>query len=218
MISGWKGGCLPVNTHLDSTLECFYNSNCLNIIIESNNKIPKSLNKSQGKYSISTNVLTLLSKLFIEQWNSTFSYKNYIKKCSPFLCTYSYEHRSHFIQIVTTFFSVIGGLYTGIYLFVQQIILRLLIWKKKRKRKRQITPHFIHQFNHRKSNFIFSVSLQFCSQCVHFSNSFLSDISPFKLLLCPQSKTCNRGVFVDSRGIYISSSNGERYSGGSCSV
>ncbi len=135
MISGWKGGCYPVESLLLSTLECFYNLTCLNLII-SNDKEIQPLDKQPS----SINVRDILKELFINEWNSTISYENYIKECAPKFCTYFHTQRTNLIEIITMIFGLIGGLTIALELFVGQIILRLFIFITMRRRRRQVIP------------------------------------------------------------------------------
>ena len=187
MIPGWKGGCLPLESLLHSTLECFYNLSCLSILTEKNHKMIQTLDSNREKYPISTNVLTLLGNLFINEWNWTISYKNYTKKCAPLFCTYSYTHRNSFIQIVITLFGLAGGLSTGLNLFIEQIILRLLIWNMKRKLKRQIALNITDGSNvsrgilfHTNSLFLYSLESEIRTK--KFSHSYKIGFYAFQYL------------------------------------
>lgn len=88
-----------------------------------------------------TTVSNLVKELFINDWNVTKSYEKYIKECAPRVCTYSYTYRNNLIQIVTILFGLIGGLTMGLKFLVGQILLRLIIFIKNRKLRRQrVTP------------------------------------------------------------------------------
>ncbi|CAF1266380.1 unnamed protein product [Adineta steineri] len=111
-IQGLKMGCTPSESFRASTLECFYNQSCLDLIQKYTNYKPRidpiSSNKSQ--FSINTTIAELIDHLFIEEWNTTINYTTYFEKCSPLSCSYTYIQRFNLFYIITLLIGFQGGL------------------------------------------------------------------------------------------------------------
>lgn len=110
-------GCYPIRALLYSSLSCFFDIDCLEIITSayvSYEALPSSiqlLNTSQLILSTSsTSVLTLTDRLFVEQWDSQVNYSGFYSSCSPLACTYSYIDRPSSLYIFSEALSLIGGL------------------------------------------------------------------------------------------------------------
>jgi hypothetical protein len=70
-----------------------------------------ALNISQpSQYKPNTRIGEIIENLLVENWNTFISFEKYFSACAPQLCTYSYEKRENFIFILTTLFSLFGGL------------------------------------------------------------------------------------------------------------
>ncbi|CAF0949105.1 unnamed protein product [Adineta steineri] len=126
--SGLVIGCLPVYGLRLSTLECFYNSTCLQRLATFLNSSddPSPLNSSYvlpplniSLYSrftpiSSTTIGTLIDELFIETWYNTSNYSSYFSSCAPLTCHYSYEKRNSVLYMITTYLGLFGGLAVGL--------------------------------------------------------------------------------------------------------
>ncbi|UJR19006.1 hypothetical protein I4U23_022136 [Adineta vaga] len=122
-IPGIVFGCLPIDGLRQSTLECFYNSTCLNQITEFFNitNIPNVLNQSISSrfYPVtSVTIGQLIDELFIETWEISYNYSNYYSFCLPSSCEYSYTTRNSISYMLTTFLGLYGGLTVALKLFV----------------------------------------------------------------------------------------------------
>ncbi|CAF3911936.1 unnamed protein product, partial [Adineta steineri] len=90
-VKGLKMGCTPSESFLASTLECFHDSSCINLIEEqtnynnsintTNTTIPLSSNNSH--FLINTTVRDLVNVLFVEDWSTQINYSSYFEQCSP---------------------------------------------------------------------------------------------------------------------------------------
>ncbi|CAF1437934.1 unnamed protein product [Adineta steineri] len=85
-IEGMKIGCTPSESFHQSTLQCFYNSSCLHLLVE-NSIVP--LVPRESRYLINTTIDELRKNLFLENWNTTSNYSAYFHQCSPSICSYS---------------------------------------------------------------------------------------------------------------------------------
>lgn len=117
IIPGLFLGCILTEALLQSDLRCFYNHTC---IIELQRYIDKlaprpflPLNSSvTSRFLTTSTVRELMNGLMVETWNRSFSHETYYYQCRPTICTYTYVDRYSTLYIVTTLFSLFGGLIT----------------------------------------------------------------------------------------------------------
>ncbi|CAF1287551.1 unnamed protein product [Adineta ricciae] len=129
-------GCYVIESLLQSTLQCFYDQNCIDTVISYVTYSPPiavtALNSSlPSNYLINTTFNDILQNLMIEQWNSSVNHEDYYKQCHPAECTYIYETRNDLLYIITTLIGLIGGLSTGLRILVPFVV--KLIRRKKRQ-------------------------------------------------------------------------------------
>ena len=129
-------GCLPMKSLLQSTLECFFNKTCLNIIFSYINHSTILSNSfsilNQSRFSPSTTIETIMNELFIEEWIINISYIQYFKQCQPSFCQYSKEERNNALYVFTMIISLYGGLRVVLSSLIPIII--TFIRKKKQQR------------------------------------------------------------------------------------
>jgi hypothetical protein len=133
-LSGIIIDCLPIQMTLSSTLECFYNQSCLNILLSSYQKqINISiLDQSLPTRFISTTKIELLvNELFIEGIFIKTNYTEYYSQCKPNICHYIYSSRFNWIYVVTILFGLFGGIATVLRL-ITPFIVQMFIFLKKR--------------------------------------------------------------------------------------
>ena len=127
-LSGFVGGCLPIDGLRQSTLECLFDSVCLatiGLLISDTTKptIPNPLNTSlttRFPY-LTTQVDTLIEELFVEDWFNTTNYSAYYEACSPRACHYLYTERNSILYQITFLLGVYGGLTITLRFFVVSI-------------------------------------------------------------------------------------------------
>ncbi|UJR24141.1 hypothetical protein I4U23_027107 [Adineta vaga] len=118
-VPGFLVGCFPIESLLQSTLQCLYNLTCINTIISNITNpqtIFRSLNSSQSNPFVT--VESLVEFLFIDRWNTQITYDQYYTSCSPLRCTYLLNTRFDGIFIFTSIMGISGGL---------TVILKLII-------------------------------------------------------------------------------------------
>jgi len=111
-IKGMKMGCTPSESFLSSTLECFYDQSCLDLIQQYTN-YSKSLNPLStisSRFSPNTTINELVKNSFIEDWPTAMNYSSYYKQCSPSLCSYTYVENFSVLYIITVILGIQGGL------------------------------------------------------------------------------------------------------------
>ena len=128
-IAGMFQTWFPLQALLESTLECFYDEECLAQIIELINSTTSSTNftalKSQPLYHINGSyekIGSMVNRLFVESWSREISFESYFNQCRPLTCQYTYESRYHLIYVFTTIIGLIGGINTSLRLLAPLII------------------------------------------------------------------------------------------------
>ncbi|CAF3670536.1 unnamed protein product, partial [Adineta steineri] len=108
-------GCYLVEAVLQSDLRCFFDSNCLQKLIDSLSleNITVSdiiLNSTASHYQEKGSLLEIVSNLMVEEWNNQTSYDSYFNICQPSVCTATYISRGNIVYIITTTIGLTGGL------------------------------------------------------------------------------------------------------------
>ncbi|CAF5004632.1 unnamed protein product [Rotaria sp. Silwood1] len=117
-IKGLHIGCLPSESLLASTFECFYDSNCIDLIRNhmfgnKNRTLALPLNDSNvfnSNYNPNTTINNIASELFIEDWSMKAHYDRYFTECTSINCFYSYTERANPFYVATTLLGLYGGL------------------------------------------------------------------------------------------------------------
>ncbi|CAF1024292.1 unnamed protein product [Adineta steineri] len=105
---GMMVGCYPLESLLQTTLQCFYNQSC----IDSTNKFTQlnisSLKTSQ--YQMSTTIQSILNNLMVEEYIINKSYENYFNQCAPSSCSYNYMKKYQITEGIINLISLYSGL------------------------------------------------------------------------------------------------------------
>ncbi|CAF1400980.1 unnamed protein product [Rotaria sp. Silwood1] len=134
-IPGMSHGCLPVNSILLSTLECFYNQKCLNrllslLSVTENFTVISEL--KQNRYQSDTIIQTIVDNLMIEEWMIDISYKKYYNQCAPKSCTYFKNEKYDWKFVLTQLIGLLGSLIM-VCSFTIEIIVKFI-------RRRRLPP------------------------------------------------------------------------------
>ena len=148
-IEGFKMGCTPTESFLMSTLECFYNSSCINLMREQISynapdhltSTPLPLSTNSSRYLPNTTIADLVHNLFIETWSTTINYTAYFHLCSPASCSYTYVQQVSLLQTLTTVLELFGGL-NLILKWISPMIIQvfLKVYQHRKKRSNLIHP------------------------------------------------------------------------------
>ena len=112
---------------LQSTLECFYNQTCLDIL-QSNISSTHSMNATAldsslpSQYHPKSRVQEHVDQLMVEQWMKSAAFEKYYAECQPSQCTYSHETKNSAVYIITTIVGLVGGLVTVLKLAAPRLI------------------------------------------------------------------------------------------------
>ena len=112
-ISGLRIGCTPFSSILQSTLQCFYDHQCLFDLFNQTSIEP--LNSSvNSSFATDTKISTLIEELFVESWSNQKDFKSFFEECQPNRCTYSYNSRGNTVFVITQMLSLVGGLFAAL--------------------------------------------------------------------------------------------------------
>ncbi|CAF4139490.1 unnamed protein product [Rotaria sordida] len=126
-----------------SSLECFFEQTCFDLIQEKINANADYYLKIKGsvlltnstRFSPKTTVEEIINELMIERWYENVCYEEYYQQCAPEQCSYLLTFRSNALYIVTIVIGLFGGLSVALKIIVP-IIVR---WIRNRMRP-QVTP------------------------------------------------------------------------------
>ncbi|CAF4779101.1 unnamed protein product [Rotaria sp. Silwood1] len=145
-VKGLLVGCLPSESFLASTLECFFDIDCINII---RNHMSGNIYRTRAnplntssiihsRYQINTTVNDLVKKLFMEQWSTNISYDRYFSQCAPNICTYSYIDNANPLHVASTLLGLYGGLTVVLSWWCPQFVELIHRIQTRYKNKRRI--------------------------------------------------------------------------------
>ncbi|CAF1303538.1 unnamed protein product, partial [Rotaria sordida] len=148
MIPGFQVGCVPQNALFQSTLECFYNQTCLDIVISLTGALrtisPLNISNSNSRFSPTTTIAILFDNLMIESWENSIDFATYFQTCAPKICSYSYVQRFFLIYMITTIVSVFGGIRVTLHiaspLFVKFILYLYRRWVSMQETEERYEP------------------------------------------------------------------------------
>lgn len=139
-IPGLVFGCLPMDTLLWSTLECFYNQTCIDMVLDwrlfdcKDICMPLILSNItalqmdvNNRFLPNDTIITLIRELFVEQWTMISRFDFYFKQCAPQSCTYTFIKRYEFIHILTMIFGLLGGLQV-IFRIISPAIVKVVLY------------------------------------------------------------------------------------------
>ena len=132
-VPGMKAGCIPHDSMLNSTLECFYNATCIETLIQfmGGTTFAESLDDTvQSRFQPNMTVRYMLAELFIEDWHYTSNFTGYFDSCAPDSCSYSYTERFNAAYMFITFFGFIGGM-TVLLGFVAPVLVKNIVRRIK---------------------------------------------------------------------------------------
>ena len=168
IVPGMVLGCLPVDSVLSSTLECFYSQSCVQMLIDlrtfdiDDEFLPFTLNITAldpsvpSRFSPKTSLNMIVSQLLVEEWiNTTYPIAHY-EQCRPSTCTYTYTGHYNIFYVVTSVIGLCGGLSVVLRLvvpFIMKLIMKLkrrLLQRGNRTRDQLSSGKFISSSTNRQ--------------------------------------------------------------------
>ncbi|CAF4213438.1 unnamed protein product [Adineta steineri] len=142
IVPGVRLGCFLTESLLQSTLECFFDQQCLDKVQNftvSTSRFPFTTtalkyNSTNTQYNTNTSIGDIVDNLMIEQWNNKTSFISYFEQCNSQSCTYSYTRQGDLRYILTTIIGLIAGLITILRILIPPIV------SYARRKKKPLTP------------------------------------------------------------------------------
>lgn len=130
-VPGMYVGCYFFEGFLQSTLECFYNQTCVDLVqgyIQSQSPVDATaLDSHQSKRFFPYKTISaIISDLMVEEWNKSIMYDEFFASCQPTGCSYTISLSNDVITIVTTLIGLIGGLDT-VLKFCVPIVISIIV-------------------------------------------------------------------------------------------
>ena len=150
-IPGLVLSCLPIDSLLLSTFECFYNQSCIQMLFDwrlfsfETLYEPLSLNVTPldsnlpSQYLPKTKLEDIVSQLLIEEWIVDSVVAVHYEHCQPKVCTYTYVARFEVIYVITTVIGLFGGLSVILRLIIP-LTIKIIMQQKERRRQLRIEP------------------------------------------------------------------------------
>ncbi|CAF0872610.1 unnamed protein product [Adineta steineri] len=141
-IKGYLVGCTPLESLLQSTLECLYEQSCIDLLTTylnmslSNHLVP--LNKSETRFSSNGTVNSIVQEMFVETCSSNVSYNQFFEECKPDYCSVTILEPGSFIIVITTILGLYGGLTTFLKLVVPFLVFSTYKLIRKYKQRAQV--------------------------------------------------------------------------------
>ena len=129
-VPGFVWRCSPVDSILQSTLECLYTACLSDLLLHhinySSNAVAVPPLRASDLIRTSSNdtVATLAEHLFVEDWQSSTLFENYFDQCAPQECHYTFVKRAHHLYVLTMFVATYGGLTLSLRLLVPFLLKR----------------------------------------------------------------------------------------------
>ena len=158
--------CLPLQIVFSSTLQCFYDQSCLDLLISAyptHFDVSILNTDSPSRFQPTDTVKLLIENIFIEEIINELDYTSYYRSCKPNYCTYTFAQRFDWSYTVTMIISLFGGLNVALRFICPYMIGFLSKFKIFR-----IPRVSSHQSNNP------SVSLSFCSLCFVGQSQYFS--------------------------------------------
>ncbi|CAF1360546.1 unnamed protein product [Rotaria sordida] len=116
-------GCFLVESLLESTLECFYDHQCMETIesYRSNTKANFSLLNTSCN-SPNETVRSIINRLMIDAWQSNISFSAYYKICAPLSYTYEDTRQHGIFYLISSILGIFAGLVFGIEILILTIL------------------------------------------------------------------------------------------------
>jgi hypothetical protein len=129
IVPGLYTACFPVESLLQSTLECFYdNQDCLTFLINYynasffSNFTQLNSSSSASQFAANSTIGTLLGELFIEYWSGSPNYSAYFAQCQPASCSYEISRADTVPEAMTTVVALIGGLSVALHMLTPMLV------------------------------------------------------------------------------------------------
>ena len=129
-IQGIYAGCMPFESMMQSTLQCFYDNDCLSKLFASRS-VQSLKSEINSVYTMDTKINVLIQQLFIETWSIEKNFESFYSECKSSKCLYSYNSKGNVAFVVLATLSLTGGLFVALRILSMFIIKLCTKIKKK---------------------------------------------------------------------------------------
>lgn len=110
-VPGFLVGCYPLESLLQSTLECLYDVTCINELKNVNQSPDVTIRPLNSTLSSpNATVQSLIDVLMVDQWESSVNHNNYYAACATLSCSYVVTEEANIIYMITSIIALCGGL------------------------------------------------------------------------------------------------------------
>ncbi|CAF1225930.1 unnamed protein product [Adineta ricciae] len=159
---GLRIGCLPSESFHLSTLECFQNQSCVDLLHQYTNypniTVPHFI--TSNHFLPNTTVDELIGHAFTEQWKTQRNYSQYYHRCSPLSCSYSYTEKFNIFYIIALFLSLEGGLTLVLRWICPKLIRTAFKMREYYRRRHMTSVHPAHSPSTTSDHFDCTTDLQ----------------------------------------------------------
>ena len=124
-VSGWRSGCYVEDALFSSTLECYFNASCLDLLRQVYT-VPLNVQHLDIHHSSqsppNTLVGDIIRRLMVDEWQSVDNFTAYYLACAPSTCSYTINEKREFVVIVGTLVGIWGGLTKVLALIVPRTV------------------------------------------------------------------------------------------------
>ena len=152
-IPGLVLGCYTIGSVLLSTLECFYDKNCIKVLIDNYDFDAKGLVRplddrairiqplsiTNSRFPSNTTIGEIFSQLFVEEWINSTNHTSYYARCRPLECTYTLRKRFHIAYMFAIMLGFCGGLSAILEIILPPIVKLIMRQMTKRNHTNTIT-------------------------------------------------------------------------------
>ena len=135
-VPGYLVGCTPFEALLQSSIECLYDSICIDNFrthLGLSEHSPESIKINETHFAQRATVEIMVRDMLIETCSSNISYRQFFEQCRPLSCSITVIERNSLITVIAILF----GLYGGLRLTLKIIVLILISFIYKVIRRRQ---------------------------------------------------------------------------------
>lgn len=140
-VKGIQVGCFPMDGLLVSTLECYHDRSCLELLVSNATAFSPLLSTSKTRFPPNATVQNLVDEVMVEDWSINTSFAAYYDECAPKTCVYSYNQRNGFLIIFTTIIALIGGLNTVLRILVPFFVQLMTKITQRCRPKNDVNQH-----------------------------------------------------------------------------
>lgn len=136
VVPGFRVGCDPMESFLESTLECLYNATCIDMIMPHGTTANMTFQALDSTLSsINATVQSLVDVLMIDRWKKKVMYEDYYRACAPLYCIYSLDIQFDKVYVFTTIMGLSGGCTVALKLIIPLFV---QIWKHTQMYRRRL--------------------------------------------------------------------------------